>query len=216
MLSFPLLLVLVGVAGALRGPGDAGKAAMTPEIARVAQVPLERVTGLAGAIERTSTMVGAALAGLLVAAVGAANALYVDAASFVVSFVVFGLATTGMGRPVPREETSTAPEAHGAVAAYLRELREGWDFLRTEPVLVAVCLMVAVTNLVDQAWTSVLVAGVGQGLRRGRGGAGRALRGDERGVGARRAGRGAVGRDAAALPHLRASPSSSPAPRASW
>jgi MFS family permease len=153
VLSFPLLLVLVALAGALRGPGDAGKAAMTPEIARVAAVPLERVTGLAGAVERTSTMAGAALAGLLVAAVGAADALYVDAASFLVSFVVFGVATTGLGRPEPRAEATDGP---GDASSYVRELRQGWDFLRTEPVLVAVCLMVAVTNLVDQAWAAVL------------------------------------------------------------
>ena len=90
MLGFPTLLGLVAVAGALRGPGDAGKAAMTPEIARAADYSLERVSGLASAVERTSSMAGAALAGLLVAGVGAANALYVDAASFLVSFVVFG------------------------------------------------------------------------------------------------------------------------------
>jgi MFS family permease len=155
MLTFPLLLVLVAMAGALRGPGDAGKAAMTPEIARVAGVPLERVTGLASAVERTSSMAGAALAGLLVAAAGAANALYVDAASFLVSFAVFALATTGMGRPVPPPVTDgTASDA--AATSYLTELREGWDFLRTEPVLVAVCAMVAVTNLVDQAYVTVL------------------------------------------------------------
>ena len=151
-LSFPLLLVLVAVAGALRGPGDAGKAAMTPEIARVAGVSLERVTGLASAIERTSSMAGAALAGLLVAGVGAANALYLDAASFLLSFAVFALATTGMGRPVPRPAAD-----HGATSStYLHELRQGWDFLRTEPVLVAVCVMVALTNLVDQAYAAVL------------------------------------------------------------
>jgi MFS family permease len=151
-LSFPLLLVLVAVAGALRGPGDAGKAAMTPEIARVAGVSLERVTGLASAIERTSSMAGAALAGLLVAGVGAANALYLDAASFLLSFAVFALATTGMGRPVPRP----AADPGAAPSTYLHELRQGWDFLRTDPVLVAVCLMVAVTNLVDQAYAAVL------------------------------------------------------------
>lgn len=149
LLTFPLLLVLVAVAGALRGPGDAGKSAMSPEVARVGGLSLERVTGLAAAVERTSSMAGAAMAGLLVATVGAANALYVDAASFLVSFVVFGLATTGLGRPVP-------PEADAHPTSYAAELRQGWDFLRTEPVLVAICLMVAVTNLVDQAWTGVL------------------------------------------------------------
>lgn len=149
MLSFPTLLVLVAVAGALRGPGDAGKAAMTPELARVAGWSLERVAGLAAAVERTSTMAGAALAGLLVATVGATNALYVDAASFVVAFAVFAVATTGLGRPVP-------PEVGADATSYATELRQGWQFLRTEPVLIALCAMVAVTNLVDQAYGAVL------------------------------------------------------------
>ena len=149
MLSFSTLLVLVAVAGSLRGPGDAGKAAMTPEIAGVAGWSLERVSGLAAAVERTSTMGGAALAGLLVATVGATHALYVDAASFLVSFVVFGVATTGLGRPV-------AAEVGADATSYATELRQGWDFLRTEPVLVAICAMVAVTNLVDQAYAAVL------------------------------------------------------------
>lgn len=149
LLGFPTLLVLVAAAGSLRGPGDAGKATMGPEIARVAGLSLERVSGLAAAVERTSSMGGAALAGLLVAAFGAANALYVDAASFAVSFVVFGIASAGLGRPVP-------PEAEADSTSYVQELRQGWDFLRGEPVLIAICAMVAVTNLVDQAYAAVL------------------------------------------------------------
>lgn len=149
LLTFPTLLVLVAIAGALRGPGDAGKAAMTPEIARVAGVSLERVTGLAGAIERTSTMLGAAIAGLLIAWIGAANALYVDAFSFVVSCAVFALATTRLGQPV------TSSVVAGA-STYTGELREGWQFLRTDPVLVVICAMVAMTNLIDQAYSAVL------------------------------------------------------------
>lgn len=149
LLGLPTLLVLVAVAGALRGPGDAGKAAMSPEIARSAGYSLERVSGLAAAIERTSTMAGAAVAGVLVASVGAANALYVDAVSFLVSFAVFGLTTGGLGRPV-------APQPDADPTSYVHELRQGWTFLRTDPVLVAICAMVAVTNLVDQAYVAVL------------------------------------------------------------
>lgn len=149
LLSFPLLLGLVALAGALRGPGDAGKTAMSPEIAREAGYSLERVSGLGAAIERTSSMGGAAVAGLLVATVGPAHALYVDAASFVVSFAVLAATTPGLGRAVAREDGA-------ARTSYATELRHGWDFLRTDPVLVAICAMVAVTNLVDQAYTSVL------------------------------------------------------------
>lgn len=149
MLEFPTLLVLVAIAGALRGPGDAGKGAMSPEIARVAGWSLERVSGLGSAVERTSSMAGAALAGLLVATIGSAHALYVDAATFLVSFLVLAASTRGLGQPEPRE-------ADAGPTSYARDLREGWDFLRTDPVLVAICAMVAVTNLVDQAYAAVL------------------------------------------------------------
>lgn len=35
-------------------------------------------------------------------------------------------------------------------------MREGWTFLRRDPVLLAIAVMVAVTNLLDQAWVAVL------------------------------------------------------------
>lgn len=145
-LSLPLLLVLVALAGSLSGPGDAAKGAMVPEIARVGELPLERVTGLSGAVERTASLVGLGLAGGLVALLGASNALYVDAATFAVAGVVVALCTRGIGAPAERPEAPTR---------YLAELREGWDHLRRDPVLVGICAMLAVTNFVDQAMVAV-------------------------------------------------------------
>ena len=94
-LTFPLLLLLVAVGGALRGPGDAAVTAMIPSLSESAGVPYERVTGLGSAIERGATMVGAAIAGGLVATIGAANAVAVDAVSFGVCAVVLSLTTRG-------------------------------------------------------------------------------------------------------------------------
>ena len=59
-LTFPALLVLVAIGGALRGPGDAAVGAMVPGLVESAQVPYERATGLGSAIERGATMIGAA------------------------------------------------------------------------------------------------------------------------------------------------------------
>ena len=148
-LSFPALLGLVALAGALRGPGDAAKQALVPAVVEHAGVPMERVTGLAGTVERLSSMLGAALAGVLVAAVGATNALLVDAASFGVSAVVL-LATTGALRPA-------APVAEDAEGRYADRLREGWAFLRGDRVLLGIAVMVALTNLLDAAYVTVLV-----------------------------------------------------------
>ena len=147
LLSFPLLLVLVAVAGALRGPGDAGKAAMTPEIARVAEVPLERVTGLASAVERTSTMAEPPSPCWS----PRSGRQRVVRRRVLVPRVVRRL----RGGHHRARSPSAASEDAGA-ATYAQELHEGWRFLRTDPVLIAICAMVATTNLIDQAYAAVL------------------------------------------------------------
>jgi predicted MFS family arabinose efflux permease len=148
LLSFPLLLVLVMLAGSLRGPGDAAKHAMLPVLVQQVGMPTERATGLTGAVERGASMAGAALAGGLVALVGAADALVVDAASFLVSGAILSLATSAAGTRAARSTERPA---------YLAELRSGWDFMRRDPILMGIGVMVAVTNLLDAAWSSVLV-----------------------------------------------------------
>ena len=152
MLSFPVLLGTVAVAGALRGPGDAAGHALSPAVVEYTGSATERLTGLTGAVERTASMVGAALAGGLVALVGPANALVVDAASFALAGVVLWWATRGMPAPARR-----VPEIGEATSSYLGELRDGWNYMRKDQVLMGIGVMVAITNLLDQAWSSVLV-----------------------------------------------------------
>ncbi len=148
LLSFPVLLVLVAVAGGLRGPGDAAKGALLPQLAATANVPMERVTGLASTVERSATLVGAAAAGALISIVGAADALVVDAASFGVSAIVLTWATVAL-RPAKETDRDEAP--------YLAQLRVGWQFLRSDRVLLGIAVMVALANLLDAAWSAVLM-----------------------------------------------------------
>ena len=148
-LTFPVLLALVAVAGGLRGASDGAKHAFVPALSAHAQVPLERTTGLTSAVERTASFGGAALAGFLVALVGPANALIVDAVSFGVCAAVFAWSTASMrAKPVDERPAGTT---------YVQELREGWDFLRRDPVLVAMTAMIAITNLLDLAYSAVLL-----------------------------------------------------------
>ena len=146
VLTFPLLLVLVAVAGALRGPGDAAQHAMTPAVADQTGTDLSRVTGLAGAVERTASLTGAGIAAGLIGLLGPADALLVDAGSFLVAAVLL-LAFTDDG--AVRERSSGE--------SYLGELRAGWTFMRRDPILMGLAVMIAVTNLLDQAWSAVLV-----------------------------------------------------------
>ena len=147
LLTFPLFVALVALAGALRGPGDGAKYSLIPALVTATRVPMERVTGLAGTVERTASLTGSVLAGLLVAGVGAADALLVDACSFGVSALVMLWATAGL----PRVHAEHDP------LPYRAQLRGGWDFLRGDRLLLGIAVMVALTNMVDAAFTSVLM-----------------------------------------------------------
>jgi MFS family permease len=151
-LPFGVFLALVAMAGALRGPGDAAKAALVPSLVAEAGVPMERATGLHSTVERTASMLGAGFAGGLVAVIGAANALVVDALSFGISAAVLAWSTRSLAParpPKPVDPVDAEP--------YLRQLREGWRFLRGDRVLVGITVMVTMTNLIDMAYAGVLV-----------------------------------------------------------
>lgn len=151
-LPFWAFVLLVAIGGGLRGPGDAAKSAMIPRIVEHTGVAMERVTGLYGTIERSATMLGAAIGGVLIAVAGPANAMIIDAASFGFAALIFAWATTGLGSPSkPAPVTSAAPER------YLVQLREGFGFLRRDRVLFGIAIMVSLTNLLDAAWSTVLV-----------------------------------------------------------
>lgn len=158
-LGFPLLLALVMVIGAARGPGDLAKEVMVPEAAEHARVPLERATALAGVTDRLAQTAGPAAGGALVAVFGPPTGLALIAASFALGSVVVALLLPRrMGRAA-----SAAPDAHdgagrdGAGHGYWRRLGEGFGFLRRQPMLLTVVVMVGITNLLDAAFTAVLV-----------------------------------------------------------
>ncbi len=145
LLTLPVLLPLVALLGMLRGPSDVAKYSQVPEVARLAGLPLERVTGTTGAVERLASTVGAAAAGALIALIGAGPALIVNAVTLVLSA---GVVAWGL------------PHASKSVAAalpYRQQLAEGWSFLRHEPVLMSIVIMVMVTNLLDQAHAAVML-----------------------------------------------------------
>ncbi len=147
LLAIATLLPVVVLLGALRGPADAAKQAMVPAVAVAAGLPLERVTGVMGTVERLASAIGLGLAGGIVAAVGAAPALGVTA-------LAFGLSALVVLRGLRQVGIATAGPAAGG---YLHSLREGWTWLRGDTVLVCIAGMIAVTNLFDQAYATVLL-----------------------------------------------------------
>jgi MFS family permease len=140
------LMALVFVGALLDAPGATARAALLPDLAELAGMRLERASGIRSGIQQGAQLAGAPIGGLLVAGVGATNALWLDSASFLVSamLVVFF---------VPRPATHAAPEAPGH---FLAELAEGVRFVWTQRLLRALTLTVLVTNLIEAPFPVVM------------------------------------------------------------
>ncbi|MFD0275690.1 MFS transporter [Kitasatospora sp. NPDC127111] len=158
LLPFWLLLALVGLVGAVRGPGDLAKEVMVPDAADRARIPLERATGLAGVTERLASTVGPAVGGGLIALLGPMAGLTVNAVAFALGSVVIGLALPrGMGRAAAAPEPAGGSGRAEAQPGYWQMFREGFAFLRSEPLMLTVIVMIGVTNLLDAGFMTVLV-----------------------------------------------------------
>ncbi len=153
-LSFPVLLGLVALIGAARGPGDLAKEVMVPEAAERAGTPLERAMGLSGVVERLASTIGPAAGGALVALLGPMTGLIVNAGCFVLGSAIVAVALPrGTGRPVVDPSASADAQEPG----YWRRFGEGFTFLRGDPLLLAVIVVVGITNLLDAALTTLMV-----------------------------------------------------------
>ncbi len=151
LLGLGALALLVALAGAIRGAGDSAKRVLVPGVAEHAGMPLERATGLIDGVNRLATMLGAPLAGVLIAVLSASSVLAVDAATFLVSAVVVAAFVPRAAQPRP------ATTATGSARGYLGSLREGFAHLRADRLLLGIAAMVFATNLLDQALGAVLL-----------------------------------------------------------
>jgi MFS family permease len=150
-LPFWGLLTLVFVSGLLDTPGQTARRALLPEAAVAAGVPVERTVGLMEATERGARLIGAPVAGLLVATIGALPVLAVDAATFAVSAVIV-LALVPARLQPPAEHPTEQP-----TGGYWRDFAAGIRFLLREPLLRAIVALVLVTNFFDATKGSVLL-----------------------------------------------------------
>lgn len=103
VLTFPLLLAIVFCLGALFTPAYSSQRVVLPELLGED----DRVLGQANAVlwgaNRTTILLGPPLAGVLIAAVGVSSVLWVDAATFLVSFALVALLVP-VGNRAPESE----------------------------------------------------------------------------------------------------------------
>ncbi|MBE7470087.1 MAG: MFS transporter [Anaerolineales bacterium] len=144
-LQFWQLLLLVFLSALLDAPGNTARQALLPDLAALTATPPERVNAWQQTIQRLAILIGPAVAGLLITWLGSSQVLWLDAASFMVSALLFALA-------VP------AGQVKGEVAAgYLEQLRAGLRFVRGSRLILALVLTVAITNFLDSPLFAVVL-----------------------------------------------------------
>ncbi len=160
-LSLPTMMVLVAVTGTARGVGDTARHVLVPALTEAAGTSLERASGWYDGVSRAGSMVGAPLAGVLIALTSAPLVVAIDAATFAISAIVIGLivprSSAPASAPVARVDQMGEPsDGDAAAGGYLQALREGFAHLAADRLLLGIALMILVTNLLDQAFGSVL------------------------------------------------------------
>ncbi|MEV0153626.1 MFS transporter [Micromonospora sp. NPDC050686] len=163
-LDFGLLVALIALVGLLRGFGETAKRVIFPDAVAVSGMALTRATALHDGLGRLATLLGAPLAGVLIAVLDAPTVLALDAASFLLAGLVLVALVPAALRPpadpavVPARAAagSAAVAPAGRLAGYLASLAEGLRFLLRDRLVRVVTVLLFVTNLADAAYGAVL------------------------------------------------------------
>ena len=104
-LTFPLILVIAAAISAFVTPSFAAKTSLLPELVGEDERALSEANALLQGAQRITLFLGPALAGVLIATIGATNVLILDAVSFVVAFALVALLVPAVGRVEADEES---------------------------------------------------------------------------------------------------------------
>jgi MFS family permease len=140
------LMTLVFLGALLDAPGTTARQALFPDLVALADVRMERAAGIRGSIQRGSLLVGAPIGGVLVAGLGATTALWLDAASFLVSAALVATAVPAARRQAEAKESGR----------YLSELAEGLRFIWRRRLIRAIVVTVLITNFLDAPFAVVM------------------------------------------------------------
>jgi MFS family permease len=132
-LAFWQLLLLIFFAVLVDTPGWTARRSLYEVVARLGGIGLERANAGAQMVNRAAGLTGPLLAGVLIAAIGAAGVLWIDAATFLVSA---GLVSVG----VPRRIDKAISESEVPSSRYVAEVLDGLRFIRNDRL---VCWLLA-------------------------------------------------------------------------
>jgi predicted MFS family arabinose efflux permease len=117
LLPFPVLLAIVAVTGIFLAPYFAVQRAVVPELVGEEHQDVAYATAFFQAANRLTIFFGPPLAGILIALVGTAQILYIDAATYLVSFMLVAIFVHPPDVPAPED----AHDVLGGVRFLLRD-----------------------------------------------------------------------------------------------
>jgi MFS family permease len=118
MLTFPLLLALVFLIGCFLAPFFASQRVILPELVGEDETTVAQANAVIEGATTLTNLLGPVVAGLLIAGLGATNVLYVDAATFLLSFLTLTFFVPARP-PLPQTE-----DAKGVLAGLRFLLRD--------------------------------------------------------------------------------------------
>src|SRR5690606_3009648 len=98
-LPFPLLVAIALVIGAFGAPYISAQRLLLSDVFGDDTARIVQANGLLEGASRLAALIGPAVVGVLISAVGAVNVLYVNAATFLIAFVVLAVGLPRTGRP---------------------------------------------------------------------------------------------------------------------
>ena len=149
-LTYPVLLALIFAGAALDAPGDTARRSLLPDLADHGDVSIDRASSLHETTYRTTQLIGAPLGGVLIAAVGAAEAMLANSLTFLVSAALIGLLAR---TPQPTPATSAA--VSDPTDGYFTELREAWTWLLSHRLLRSTVAVFIGANILEAGLVQV-------------------------------------------------------------
>ena len=147
-LPFWLLLILVFIGTLFDTPAQVARYSALPDLSRRANVRFERANAIFDGVLTSASLIAPAVAGVLIAFIGARNVLWIDAATFWVSALTIRTLV-----PSIQSVDGDAEQFEG----YLSQLSAAVRFVLREPVLLSLVTVLAIMNLAIGPIQSVIL-----------------------------------------------------------
>jgi MFS family permease len=138
-LEFWQLLALVFAGALFDIPASVARYSALPDLAKLGGMRFERANATFDAAITIAALIAPPIGGVLIAAFGASNILWIDAGSFAVAALLMALLVPTSASPTPdRSQAGT----------YREELLKGLRFVYRDPILFPVILFLSAMNIV--------------------------------------------------------------------